>query len=97
MATNRHHMGMGFEVWTGNETWFWFVDDPHRDAGAIGAAASELEAVREACVLIEAIAWERHRMRPLARWASIPIPVIEWDQSLAKLERYLARVYNSRA
>lgn len=46
-------MGTGFDVWDGHQTWFWSLIGPHRNSGAIGAAATEDEAVREACQSIE--------------------------------------------
>jgi hypothetical protein len=50
---NRSHMGVGFEVWNSQRTWLWHVVNPHRNGGAIGAAASEAEAIREARSSIE--------------------------------------------
>jgi hypothetical protein len=37
-----------YEVWTGQGTWFWYVVNPQRNCGAIGAAATKPEAIREA-------------------------------------------------
>lgn len=65
----RNHMGTGFEVWDGRQTWFWSVISPHRNGGAIGAAATEDEAVREACQSIEEIAAQQ-----LQRPRSTPVP-----------------------
>jgi hypothetical protein len=56
MRIRRDHMGTGFEVWDDHQTWLWSVISPHRNGGAIGAAAREDEAVREACQSIEEIA-----------------------------------------
>ena len=50
---SRTYLGTRFEIWSGERTWFWLVPDPFRDAGAIGTAASEAEAVDEARELIE--------------------------------------------
>lgn len=47
------HLGAGFEVWNDQQSWFWMVVDPRRKRGAIGAAASEAEALREARWSIE--------------------------------------------
>lgn len=55
MRIRRDHLGTGFEVWDGHRTWFWSVISPHRNGGAIGAAATEDEAVREARQSIEEI------------------------------------------
>ena len=53
MRNNKHHMGTGFDVWCGQANWFWFVVNPHRHGGAIGSAATEADAVREARAAIE--------------------------------------------
>ena len=45
---NRNHMGVGFEVWRGDQSWFWLVIGPDRDCGVIGASPTEVEAVRDA-------------------------------------------------
>ena len=44
---------VGFEVWSAPGNWFWFV--PYGHGGAIGAALTEAEAIREACATIEAM------------------------------------------
>lgn len=86
MSSSRHYLGIDFEVWDGQQTWFWFVIHPHRDGGAIGAAVSEIEAVRDACLSIEAmmVACEMIAAR------CGPMTADGWEVSLAKLERYLA-------
>jgi len=43
-------------VWTVQRTWFWSLVYPDRHGGAIGAAASEAEAVEEAQAAIERVA-----------------------------------------
>jgi hypothetical protein len=45
---------VGFEIWSARGNWFWFV--PYAHGGAIGAALTEADAIREACAAIEAIA-----------------------------------------
>jgi hypothetical protein len=77
----RDYLGTGFEVWAAQQSWFWFVDKPHSNSAAIGAAASEAEAVRAACSAIEA---SMPRLQ-----LSHPITLATWECSLAKLERYL--------
>jgi len=42
-----------FEVWTGQGAWFWHIAIAQRNCGAIGAAATETEAIREARSSIE--------------------------------------------
>ncbi|HYL58310.1 MAG TPA: hypothetical protein VEU51_05525 [Candidatus Acidoferrales bacterium] len=59
MRSRRDHMGTSFEVWAGQWTWFWCLLNTHRNGGAIGAAATEAEAVHEACHAIEEISATR--------------------------------------
>jgi len=103
MRSNRFHWGTGFEVWTAQQTWFWFVVNPHRSGGTIGAAATEAEALREACLSIEEIAAHRgagvSALRATAKSAIMrPVPqsnsstLAAWQDSLANLARYLTRV-----
>jgi hypothetical protein len=87
MSNMRHYQGIDFEVWDGQQTWFWFVIDPHHDGGAIGAAASETEAIRDACLSIEAMMYA-HRAS---------LTAISWEASLANLERYLTCVRDATA
>jgi hypothetical protein len=53
MRSRRDYLGTGFLVWTGELTWFWRVFNSRHSGGAVGAAASEADAVREACMAIE--------------------------------------------
>ncbi len=53
MRVRRVESGVGFNVWTVQGTWFWLLVYPDRHGGAIGAAATEVEAVREACAAID--------------------------------------------
>jgi len=55
LCNRRRHLGVDFEVWSQGRSWFWFLVDPRGNAGMIGAAAKEAQAVREACASIEAI------------------------------------------
>jgi hypothetical protein len=48
-----HGSPITFEVWTRQGTWFWYVVNPQRTGGTIGAAATETEAIREAHSSIE--------------------------------------------
>jgi len=86
MSRLRHYLGTDFEVWDGQPTWFWFVIDPYRDGGAIGAAATEADAIREACRSIDGMAAQRG-----------PLTAIGWEVSLANLERYLSCVHGAAA
>ncbi len=56
MQDKRDHLGVGFRLWNGQSTWFWTLADPCGSAGAVGAASSEAEAVREAHAAIEELA-----------------------------------------
>jgi hypothetical protein len=87
MHNQRTYSGIIFEIWEGQQTWFWFVLDPHREGGAIGAAASENDAVRDACFSIDEMLYAR-REPPMA---------VDWEISLANLERYLANVCGAPA
>jgi hypothetical protein len=51
--SSRTHLGVRFDVWNGQQGWFWLVVNARRDAGVVGAAAKEADAVREACSSIE--------------------------------------------
>jgi hypothetical protein len=54
--TRRTHLGIGFEIWNGHEAWFWRVLNSRCNAGAVGAAGKESDAMREACLSIEEMA-----------------------------------------
>jgi hypothetical protein len=77
MRSSKNHLGIGFEVWTAQQTWFWFVADLERN-GIIGAAATESEAEREARRSIEELANS--------------IALASWENSFRNLERYLSTV-----
>ena len=55
MDLRRDHLGTRFEVRTDRWTWFWRLVDPPLNRSAAGAAATEADAVREACIAIEEI------------------------------------------
>ena len=54
MRVSRHHLGIGFEVWNAQQSWFWFVENTNRN-GTIGAAATESDAIADAHSSIEEI------------------------------------------
>jgi hypothetical protein len=56
---SRSHLGIGFELWSNQRVWFWSVVNPPGNGGAIGAATTEAEAVREACTVIEELSVQR--------------------------------------
>ena len=77
MRVSRHHLGVGFEVWSAQQSWFWFVENTNRN-GMIGAAATESDAIRDAESSIEEI----------SNSSASP----GWECQLGKLARYLASV-----
>jgi hypothetical protein len=58
----RHHLGIGFEVWKAREIWYWLVARPGLNGGAIGAAATEASALRDAYWSIEEMTTAREEM-----------------------------------
>ena len=89
MRSNKHYLGIGFEVWTAQQSWFWLVANPDRSgmigasSNMIGAAASESEAEREARMSIEEI--------------SESIALAGWEASFKNLEQYLSRMCDTAA
>ena len=77
MRISRNHLGIGFEVWNAQQSWFWLVDNTNRN-GMIGAAATESAAIAEARSSIEEISNSNGRPG--------------WECSLGQLARYLASV-----
>jgi hypothetical protein len=59
MRIHRSDGAIGFNVWTVQGTWFWSLVYPDQHGGAIGAAASEAEAIGEAQAAIERLPHER--------------------------------------
>jgi hypothetical protein len=55
MRISKNHLGIGFQVWNSQKSWFWFVENASRN-GMIGAASSESAAEREARSSIEELA-----------------------------------------
>jgi hypothetical protein len=102
MRSRRNHLGTGFEVWTGEHTWFWFVIRPDGNGGTFGAAATEAVAVREACLSIEQMSAHRRagaaellvtaKSAPLLLSRYHSFTLAGWEGSLANLERYLNSV-----
>jgi hypothetical protein len=99
----RTHLGTRFEIWTGQQSWFWRFSDGSRGGGSIGAAATETDAVRDACLAIEEMIGDRtETTRPKYQDAKMRLPIeapsefqaamIGWSLSLTRLENYLAQV-----
>jgi hypothetical protein len=82
MRVSKNHLGIGFEVWNAQQSWFWLVDNTSRN-GTIGAAATESDAIAEAHSSIEEISNSKARFG--------------WECSLGKLARYLASVRDAAA
>jgi hypothetical protein len=82
MRITKNYLGVGFEVWNNQQSWFWYVDNTNRN-GMIGAAASESDAIAEAHSSIEEISESSAESG--------------WECSLGKLARYLASVCGSNA
>ena len=82
----RTYLGTDFEIWTGQQTWFWRFSA--RNRGSVGAAASEADAVREACRAIE----ESAGSFPLKEWKSFESALLSWECALNQLEHYLPQV-----
>jgi hypothetical protein len=82
MRISKNHLGIGFEVWNSQQSWFWLVDNTSRN-GMIGAAATESDAIAEAHSSIEEIS---NSNAPAG-----------WECPLGKLARYLASVCDATA
>ena len=104
----RTHLGTRFEIWTGQQSWFWRFSNESRCGGSIGAAATETDAVRDACLAIEEMIGGRTgTTRPMGQDAKVRLPIdapsefhatmIGWNLSLTRLENYLAQVNCPRA
>jgi hypothetical protein len=51
-----NYLGSSYGIWNGRNAWFWFVTETAHHGAAIGVAANEAEAVREARCSIEEMA-----------------------------------------
>ena len=54
-SLSRNHLGVDFVIWRRESAWFWFLLNPRGTGGLIGATSNEAQAMREACLSIEAI------------------------------------------
>ena len=82
----RTYLGTDFEIWSGQQSWFWRFSD--RNRGSVGAAPSEADAVREACRAIE----ESTEASPFRELKSFEAALLGWEFTLSRLERYLPQV-----
>jgi len=106
MRSNRDHMGTGFDVWSGQANWFWFVVNPRRHGGAIGSAATEADAVREARAAIEEMTMLGSEDTPSLHLATdLPFESViareagheGWSSSLERLAEYVATIQRRSA
>ncbi len=65
-----NHLGVSFDIWTGQWTWFWSLVNPQLDGGAVGAAPTEADAIREARIAIEEMSARRRAEAPCLRLAA---------------------------
>ncbi|MDO8433272.1 MAG: hypothetical protein Q7S58_12765 [Candidatus Binatus sp.] len=79
----RVHQGMGFDLWTGQRSWFWKL----ADRGAIGAALSHPQAVREACRAIDELLECDSGFDPAGATSAYHE---RWHSALDRLARYVA-------
>jgi len=47
------HLGISYRVWRRRESWFWLVHNQPHSGATIGTAATEAEAIADACSSIE--------------------------------------------
>jgi hypothetical protein len=96
-----NHLGTSYQIWNGGGTWFWLVTDPSCRSGAIGAAANEADAIRDAhwsieemtarsSSRIEAAGIDQTLSHTILKCAP-PGSTIGWNHLLANLELYLRR------
>ena len=52
-CNRKQHLGVDFAVWESEGAWFWFLINPSREGGMIGASPNEAQAMHEACLSIE--------------------------------------------
>jgi hypothetical protein len=105
MRNQINYLGISFELWSRQRTWFWSLVDPCRDGATIGAATTKAEAVHEARLTIEEksarcapsaaasrLARDSQSMSRFRQSRSYLLAMTGWENSLANLERYLADV-----
>jgi hypothetical protein len=65
---DENYLGVGFDIWTGQRTWFWSLVNPQLNGGVVGAAPTEAEALREARMAIEEMSAPREARAMRLRW-----------------------------
>jgi hypothetical protein len=66
-SSMRNHLGTNFTVWRRRHIWFWLLHDRHGNSLAIGTAATEAEAVGEACSSIEELTSSQRQLQASPR------------------------------
>jgi hypothetical protein len=94
MRRRGDYLDTGFVVWPSNQGWFWSINKSTSSGGAIGAAATEAQAVLEARASIEEI-FARHSR--LMRASTTALAAIDWEKMLANLERHLTDLAHGTA
>ena len=94
MRRRGDYLETGFVVWPSNQGWFWSISKSTSGGGAIGAAATEAQAVLEARASIEEI-FARHGRS--MRASTTALAAIDWERMLANLERHLANLAHGTA
>ena len=100
IRTKRDHLGVGFEIWTGQWTWFWSLTIPCRCAGAVGATTSEADAINEAQSAVEELlacsrghnAALRAGPEQLRRMTHPSMSREKWIRRLERAAEYVARL-----
>lgn len=104
MRSNNHHLGIGYEVWKGPDAWLWLVISPYRNAGTIGAASSQNQAARDACLAIEEMTAWPYPLAAASAWANgsalqsseaMTQAKLQWEATLSQLQHYLSCVTSS--
>jgi hypothetical protein len=101
MHSVNYHLGVGYEVWKGPDAWLWLVVSAYRNAGAIGVAASQGQAARDACLAIEEMTAWPCPFAAASAWAcgsalqsseAMTHAKIQWEATLGQLQHYLSCV-----
>lgn len=95
MLQHMNYRGAGYRIWPAGRSWLWCVGDKINTRGAIGAALTQREAIRDACASIDeliggAAAANEIDLTCAAEWFA-PAP-IAWEHVLGNLARHLDTV-----
>lgn len=84
--SNHSYLDASYEVWPSQQTWFWFVAGTF-GGGTIGAAATEAQAIADACSSIEEA--QTGAAPTTEQCSATALAAIRWNESLASLHCYL--------